>query len=124
MIAEGATLREIANHEGMPHVATVMRWLDGHDKFREHYAHAREKQADAFADDIIDLANQAATGYIDPLGARVAIDAKKWAAGKRKPKVYGDKVDLTSDGKALPTPILGIINPSQPDETQRLQSGE
>ncbi len=33
-------------------------------------------------------------GKLDPNAARVAIDAYKWAAGKRKPKVYGDKVAI------------------------------
>ena len=41
--------------------------------------------------------------------ARVAIDAYKWSAGKKKPKKYGDKLDLTSDGEAINTPTY-IVN--------------
>lgn len=48
-------------------------------------------------------------GEIDPMTARVVIDTYKWQAARLLPKKYGDKLDLTSDGKALPTPLLGSI---------------
>lgn len=47
---------------------------------------------------------------IDPQMARVEIDARKWFASKFLPKKYGDKLDVTSDGKALPQPIYGGIS--------------
>ena len=37
--------------------------------------------------------------YLDASQARVALDGVKWEAGKRKPKVYGDKLDLNHSGK-------------------------
>ena len=37
-------------------------------------------------------------GLIDPNAARVAIDAYKWSAGKRKPKKYGEKVEIATVG--------------------------
>lgn len=39
---------------------------------------------------------------------RLQIDTRKWLMAKMKPKKYGDKYDVTSDGKALPTPILQL----------------
>ena len=63
-------------------------------EFRQQYAHAREAQGDIYADCVVDTAMDAT---IDPAVARVRIDALKWAAGKRKPKVYGDKV-MTEHG--------------------------
>lgn len=47
-------------------------------------------------------------GIVDANMARVEIDTRKWFASKFLPKKYGDKLDLTSDGKALPTPISAV----------------
>lgn len=58
--------------------------------FAEQYARARETQADALFNDILDIVDQAE----DPQIARLRMDARKWMAGKLRPKVYGDKVEL------------------------------
>lgn len=80
----------------MPACGTVFRWLAEQEKFQEQYTRARETQADAIADEIIQIADDAT----DPAKARVQIDARKWYAGKVKPKKYGDKVvqELTGEG--------------------------
>ena len=97
-IAEGGTLRSAADLIGVDQ-STITRWLqdESRTEFRTQYAHAREAQADAFADEIVDVARDKVR---DPAQARVLIDALKWAAGKRKPKVYGDKVVLGGDPDA------------------------
>ena len=73
-----------------------MQWLDEDEKFSENYTRARENAADADADIITDIREQVVAGTIAPDVARVAIDAAKWSAGKRKPKKYGDKLDLNT----------------------------
>lgn len=107
-IVEGDSLRAICRDKGMPSYVTVFRWLSadedeaGNDgPLRKQYMRAREASGDADADGVKDYGEQAAKGLIDPAAARVAIDALKWSAGKRKPKVYGDKLDITSDGNPL-----------------------
>ncbi len=79
----------------MPSTATVFRWLAGRPDFRERYAHAREAQADALADDILAIADDDG----DPKDKRVRIDARKWLAGKLKPAVYGDRLELGGEVK-------------------------
>lgn len=96
--------------ENMPSMSMVFRWLAENVSFREQYTRAKEEAADALAEDIILLADEARYSRIDPKGAQVALDAMKWSASKLKPKKYGDKLDLTSDGKQLPTPIYGGVN--------------
>jgi len=95
-IAEGGTIRSAADLVGVDQ-STITRWLQDESRtaFRTQYAHAREAQADAFADEIVDVARDKVR---DPAQARVLIDALKWAAGKRKPKVYGDKVTTEHSG--------------------------
>jgi hypothetical protein len=110
-IAEGRSLRNIiANYEHVPSMVTIFSWLRTNDEFLKQYTRAKEEQADTLADDIIDIADEVRSGYLDPNAGRVAGDLKKWSAMKLKPKKYGDKIDMTSDGKALPQPILAMLN--------------
>lgn len=92
-IAEGNSLVSILKEdEELPSYTTVMKWLRQNPEFAANYARAREDQADHDADKIGDIAERVVRGDVDPQAARVAIDAYKWAAGKRKPKVYGEKM--------------------------------
>ena len=99
-IADGESLRAICADEDYPDRKTVFRWLADPERadFRRQYALARETSADADDDDIRDIAGRVEAGKLDPQAARVAIDAKKWSAGKRKPKVYGDASTLKHTG--------------------------
>jgi hypothetical protein len=93
-IADGESLRGICKSEGMPHYCTALQWLKEEPGFASQYAHAREDQADAYADEIIAIADTEE----DAAKARVRVDARKWVASKLKPKKYGDKLDLNHSG--------------------------
>jgi len=88
----GKSLKSILDNDPtMPTRETIYRWLHEDVDFHDNYTRAREAQADYFADEIANIADTEP----DPNKARVRIDARKWAAGKLKPKVYGDKLDVT-----------------------------
>ena len=91
-IGDGKSLRSFCEQEGRPSAPTVCRWLRMEETawFAEQYARAREAQADALFNDILDIVDQAE----DPQIARLRMDARKWMAGKLRPKVYGEKVEL------------------------------
>lgn len=94
-IAGGESLMAIVRENGMPGYSTFIAHLSKDEELQGKYRRAREASGDADADKVGDIADRATKGEIDPNAARVAIDAYKWAAGKRKPKVYGDKLDLS-----------------------------
>jgi hypothetical protein len=88
----------------------VFRWLANNKEFRDQYARAREVQADVLADEILDIADDSS----DPAKARVQIDARKWLAGKLRPKVYGDKVsqEITgADGGPVQVTRIELVAP-------------
>lgn len=121
-IADGQSLRTICADEGMPDKATVMRWLEKEDAqpFRDQYARARDAQADHYAEEIIDIADEEVTMVkrskhnggedddgleqevvFDPTAVarnRLRVDARKWYASKLAPKKYGDKVQTELTG--------------------------
>ncbi len=109
-IVEGKSLRTICQADDMPSIPTVFAWLDKYPEFLNRYARAKDQSADTLTEDIHKLAWAAVNGEIDPQAARVAIDAFKWTASKLKPKKYGDKLDLTTAGKELPTPIYAGLS--------------
>lgn len=101
-LAEGKSLRSILKtNESYPAMSTIFKWLRDNDSFSEQYTRAKAESADALADDIQDIADGTLDGTYDPQSARVAMDGKKWIASKLKPKVYGDKLDLTTGNEKL-----------------------
>jgi hypothetical protein len=102
IIADGGTWATACAELGVSSF-TLSKWLRENDDLAKQYAHAREAQGDIYADRVVDTAMDAT---IDPAVARVRIDALKWAAGKRKPKVYGDKVQLGGDSD---NPVQAVI---------------
>jgi hypothetical protein len=104
----------------MPDKATVFRWLAQNEGFRDQYARAREAQADALFDEMLDIADDGSNDWMERKRedgsteevlnhehiqrSKLRIDARKWMAGKLRPKVYGDATTLKhadADGEKL-----------------------
>ena len=102
-IAKGRSLRSVCDEVGIP-PSTFCDWKDADGRLAEHYARARELQAEHYADEIIRIADTSE----DPQKARLQVDARKWIASKLLPKKYGDKVDLTTNGKDLIPPPINL----------------
>lgn len=86
------------------------------------YAHALEALAADQIEKMEQTIEDMRAGVVDSSMARVELDARKWFASKLLPKKYGDKLDVTSGGQALPTPILGVM--PAPDTTRDVIEGE
>lgn len=108
-IADGESLKSICEEDGMPSKATVFKWLGQNASFVDKYARAREAQADALFDDILSIADDGRNDWMERRGeedagwvangenirrAQLRIDARKWMAGKLRPKKYGEKLDV------------------------------
>lgn len=111
-IAQGESLVTICKDDGLPARPTVMRWLQNntHAGFRDNYARAHETQADFYASEIIEIADEIEieatykneSVSLDVSSSAVArnrlrIDARKWYASKLAPKKYGDKLSLDAE---------------------------
>ena len=110
-ICNGLPVRQILKADDMPSFHHLLKWIEARPEWGERYARAKQESADFDADNVNYIAELCLRGKVDPANARDAIDAYKWSAGKKKPKKYGDKLDLTSDGEALksPTYIINVI---------------
>ena len=106
LISNGMSLRAICNVNGMPARGTVYQWLNENLEFQDQYTRARVEQADYFAEEIVEIADNAEADSAAVAKARLQIDARKWAASKIAPKKYGEKTELdvkSSDGSMTPT---------------------
>ncbi len=112
-IANGESLRSICAEDGMPAQRTVFKWLSAHPEFVQQYSHAREAQADTLFDEILDIADDGSNDWMlrkrGDLEAwvengealrrsQLRVDARKWMAGKLRPKKYGEKVTQEISG--------------------------
>jgi hypothetical protein len=95
-LADGESLRAICLDDDMPARETVRGWLIRLPEFAGQYARARGEQGDAYADEIVAIADDKDE---DANSRRVRIDARKWAAGKLRPDVYGEKVTQEHKGE-------------------------
>ncbi|RVG88680.1 terminase small subunit protein [Sinorhizobium meliloti] len=110
----GESLRAICSDEDMPGKTTVFRWLASDPAFRDQYAKAREAQAEAMADEMLDIADNGSNDWMEKnfgedtrwvengeaiRRSALRIDTRKWVAARLLPKKYGDKTQLEHTGK-------------------------
>lgn len=121
-LAGGESLRQICADPKLPGISTVMRWLFDESKkeFWEHYARAREIQAERWADEILEIADDGTNDWVERelqngssvkvvdhehvSRSKLRVDSRKWLMSKLLPKKYGDKVsqEITGpDGGAI-----------------------
>lgn len=113
-LSYGDSLKSILKaNNTLPSRPIVYQWLNEEHKdydkeFLNNYIQAREDSADLDAENIEEIAHKTLEGEYEPPAARVAIDAFKWTAGRKKPKKYGDKIDITSGGDKIKSPVYQV----------------
>lgn len=92
-IFDGSTLvKALKLHECS--ASMFYKMLEAYPELQLSYAYAEKFNADKLAEEIIDIADTE-----ENYGkARNQIDARKWLAGKRAPKKYGDRIDVNVEG--------------------------
>ena len=115
-IAEGMSLKAICEANDVPSRETIRKWLasDETGEIVGKYACAREDQADIYAEEILEIADDARNDWMEQHGSddagwkhngehvqrsRLRIDSRKWVASKLKPKKYGDKQEHNHTGQ-------------------------
>lgn len=108
-LSDGQSLREICSDPDMPNRSTIYRWTSHVEGFSNQYTRAREEQARALVDDIVDIADNGSNDWMERnqggnVGwvtngealqrSRLRVDTRKWIASKIIPKIYGDKQEI------------------------------
>ena len=127
-IAKGQSVVDICEDDWLPSQRTLYRRLEADEEFRQKYARARDMQADTLFDEILQIADDGRNDWMERKSAEnpgwvengealrrseIRINARKWMAGKLRPKVYGEKIGLT-DGEGGPLQI--VVKKFAPDQ--------
>ena len=118
-LAHGESLLGICKDEGMPSEGTVRGWCVDHADFASKYARARQEQADHYAEQIIEIADEKLSDLAKEERSdawqqqRLRIDARKWYASKVAPKRYGDRLDVEHGGD-VSISVVSYAKPTNP----------
>lgn len=112
-VACGEVLSRICREESMPDRATVWRWTEEHEDFRNSLRAARESGSHALIDEAVEIADDGRNDWMElqtKSGVKVVLDrehvdrsklrveTRKWLASKVAPRAYGDKVTTELTG--------------------------
>jgi hypothetical protein len=125
LIESGLSLRKATEKHGTISNKVFYEWMDKDATKEKSKQYARAKEAMAHtkfdsieADYMEEPQRDRETGRIDTGWVqlqRLKIDAKKWELSKLFPKLYGDKLDVTSDGdKITAPPVVNVFNTAPP----------
>lgn len=121
-IALGKSLRAVCREDDMPDISTIYDWLKSEPEFTKQYESATVERSEAQHEDLNFIGDEAIeyakTNEDKNVSAvvtayKLKADNMKWSMSKMKPKKYGDKLDVVSDGEKLQTGV--IILPSKND---------
>lgn len=94
-VASGMSLANVCrDNPRLPDIATVYRFMQASEDFREAYLRACANRSLVYADTIGDIAKATLGGKVDPNAARVAINAYQWLAMKLVPTVFGERQEV------------------------------
>lgn len=93
VLSQGNTLTEACRQANIP-VRTFNSYVDNDPELAAMYKEADILSSDAMADALINIDNHVVHGHSDPKMAKVISDNIKWVLSKRRPKEYGDRVQV------------------------------
>jgi hypothetical protein len=94
----------------------LWRWAQLSDERREAYARARDSQARALAEEVLEIGDEATPETVQV--AKLRTDSRKWMASKLLPREFGDHVQVTGTFANLD------LNRLTQNQLQRLADGE
>ncbi len=116
-LALGESMRTVCREEGMPVMSTIFKWLRENELFSEQYARAKQESADAMSEELLEIADNPSNEDVNR--DRLRVDARKWLMAKMKPKKYGDKMDVTTDGKPINVLFDNAFTPGPKDDSSK-----
>lgn len=119
-------MRKVCSPDEMPSLSTVFKWIREIPEFSQQYARATEERTEFQAEELLDISDNAPNVIVGGedrsdnarvQAERVRVDTRKWLMSKMKPKKYGDKIDMTTNGKDLPVPIYNSKSQNENEAT-------
>jgi hypothetical protein len=111
-LANGGNIKRILDsNTNYPDWTTFRRWKQNNEELRTLYINSQQDKAIALENELDDLRDLLSAKEIDSPTYNVLAQTIKWKMAKFYPKVFGDKSDITSDGKAIQS--ITLVTPEQ-----------
>jgi hypothetical protein len=109
-VSDGENIKAVLlSDEKYPTFQTWCNWRREHSELFDLYTRAVQDKSESVDAKIDEIMQKVETRELDHMTARVLIDTLKWKASKYYPKMFGDKVDITTKDESLNKPV----NPSE-----------
>lgn len=104
LVANGSHIVDALNsNNNYPSWSTFRRWKRDNDELQTLYTRSIQDKSEMVIFEIYQTLKDLKNKTIDASQARVLIDTYKWIASKYYPKMFGDKLDLTSKDEKIET---------------------
>ena len=131
-MAQGKSLRQILDHDDtLPSRRLFYEWMAKDSVLSNHYEAISQLRADMMFDEMIEIADDGTNDFMTKeIGdgvevqvlnsehiqrSRLRIDARKWILSKMVPKKFGDKTDITTNGKDINIPLIEWVKNESED---------
>lgn len=113
-LANGQNIKRILDsNDKYPDWTTFRRWKQNNEELRTLYINSQQDKAIALENELDDLRDMLKSKEIDASTYNVLAQTLKWKMAKFYPKVFGEKIDHTTDGEKINSlqPVINIIQP-------------
>lgn len=116
-VSLGGHIKDILDSsDDYPTFPTWCKWKRENDELFNLYTRSIQDKSEMLIFEINQTMMDLKAGVLDASQARVLIDTYKWMAAKFYPKMFGEKLDVTSDGEKLNTPSIVNVKIIEPED--------
>ena len=112
LIAKGQNIiNALESDAKYPSWPTFRRWKRENEELRTLYINSQQDKAEALEKEMDDYRSMLLAKEIDASTYNTLVQTLKWKMAKFYPKVFGEKLDVTSDNKPISNPPIFGENP-------------
>jgi hypothetical protein len=112
IVADGFNIKTVlSSKQEYPDFSTWCRWRRENEELHNLYIKSIQDKSESVDEEIDNIMYGLKNGEYEPAQANVLIQTLKWKAAKYYPKMFGEKLDVTSDNKPISSPPIFGENP-------------
>lgn len=112
-ISNGKHIKEVLDSSNeYPTFQTWCNWKRANNELFDLYTRSIQDKSEMLIFEINQTMRDLKDNKIEANAARVIIDTYKWMASKFYPKMFGDKLDLTTDGEKIQQQAVFVVDES------------
>lgn len=115
-LADGDNIKSILKQSGYPDWTTFRRWKNENEELRTLYVSSQQDKGIVLESRLDELEDDLLAEKIDNRTYNVLVQTIKWKMAKFYPKLFGDKMDVTSGGDKIQSPSsiqIEIVKPTE-----------